>query len=101
MTTKQWEELPMSGQTGFGVQDEDYRFACLSFLEDGDQVSEAWTPPPTSPITTTHTHAHPDTLISLRGQLCQKPCIPVSKALELEVAAAVSRETERPELRRW
>lgn len=44
----------MSGQTGFEAQDEDYGFACLSFLEAGDQVGEAWPPrPPLHPITTT------------------------------------------------
>lgn len=52
-------------------------------------------PPQPHPITTTPTHAHPDTLVSLRGQLCQKPCIVVSKVLELEVAAAVAAEVQR------
>lgn len=67
---------------------------CLSWRMETRLVKHGQPSQP-HPITTTPTHAHPDTLVSLRGQLCEKLCIPVSKALELEVAAAAAAEVER------
>lgn len=81
----------MSGQAGFEVQDKDYRFAYLS-LEAGDQVKHGSSAPPHYHHHHTCTPIHP----CLSGAKCfPKPCIAVSKVLELEVAAAVAAEGER------
>lgn len=81
MTTNIRINFQMSGQMGFEAQGVDYWFACLSFLEAGDQVGEtrAFPPPPHHHHHHTCTHLTP---VFLRGCF-KKPLMPVSKAWSL------------------